>query len=102
MSTGTRDTTTFRIASGVRYRRESFGGLIFRRPVAVIYGLTHTGYRALELCDGRRDVEAIAARMAGEYGVDRDAVRADLDRFFDDLRVRGYLETAAYPEVLTG
>lgn len=85
-------TPTYRIAKGVRFRRENFGGLMFQRPIAVIYGLTSTACRTLELCDGTRDIEAVAAQISHEYGAPKATVSQHITAFLAELQGRGFVE----------
>ncbi|GAA2583610.1 PqqD family protein [Actinomadura fulvescens] len=86
---------TFRLAKGVRFRRENFGGLMFQRPVAVIYGLTSSACRTLELCDGTRDVESVVTQMSDEYRVSKELVAEHVNAFLGELRARGFVELTA-------
>lgn len=54
--------------------------------------LNHTGEFVCKMLREDTDKESLAEALAREYGVEPDAVRADLDAFLSDLRSCNMLE----------
>lgn len=55
----------------------------------VLRGLNAVGSRVWELIDGRRDVEQIVDVLVGEFAVERERARADVELFLRALADRG-------------
>lgn len=55
----------------------------------VLRGLNAVGSRVWELIDGRRDVEQIVDVLVGEFAVERERARADVEFFLHALADRG-------------
>jgi len=56
-------------------------------PEGVVF-LNETGLAILELCDGLRTLDAIAAALAERYGAKGAEVAGDVADFLEDLRHR--------------
>jgi pyrroloquinoline quinone biosynthesis protein D len=81
--------TTFRLARGVRLRRDETGSLLLV-PEGIV-SLNEPAAAALELADGSRDTETIVAELAERFEDPDGSLRADVRALFDDLAERGYL-----------
>lgn len=55
----------------------------------VLRGLNPVGSRVWELIDGRRDVEQIVDALVGEFAVERERARAEVEAFLRALADRG-------------
>ena len=51
-----------------------------------------TAVSVLQLCDGKRSVEEIAAALAKEYSAPVDVIRKDVLDLLQDLADKGYLK----------
>lgn len=59
-----------------------------------LHTLNKVGTRVFELCDGERDVAAITAQIAGEFGADPAVVQRDVIAFLTRLIAEGAVEVA--------
>lgn len=63
--------------------------------ILIISGMMHqlnlVGGMVWSLCDGSRDLAAIAAELAREFDVDEAVLAEDVGAFVDDLLQRGWL-----------
>jgi pyrroloquinoline quinone biosynthesis protein D len=51
-----------------------------------------TAVAVLQLCDGNRTVEEIAAKLAEEYSAPADVIAADVVELLQDLADKGYIK----------
>jgi pyrroloquinoline quinone biosynthesis protein D len=51
-----------------------------------------TAVAVLQLCDGQRTVEEIAAKLAEEYSAPADVIEADVLELLQDLADKGYIK----------
>jgi pyrroloquinoline quinone biosynthesis protein D len=51
-----------------------------------------TAVSVLQLCDGKRTVEEIAAVLANEYSAPVDVIAKDVQELLQDLADKGYLK----------
>jgi pyrroloquinoline quinone biosynthesis protein D len=51
-----------------------------------------TAVAVLQLCDGERTVEDIAAKLAEEYSAPADVIEADVLELLQDLADKGYIK----------
>jgi len=84
------ETTTYRLARGIRLRREADGSVLMLVPEGIIT-LNDTAYAALELADGERPITAIASLLAARFDAPDGALEADVADLFEEFAVRGYL-----------
>jgi len=52
----------------------------------------NTAVAVLQLCDGARTVEDIAAKLADEYSAPADVIAADVLELLQDLADKGYIK----------
>jgi pyrroloquinoline quinone biosynthesis protein D len=83
------------LAPGVRMQMDAITG----EPVLLypegIVALNATAHEILSRCDGIATVESIAAAIAAEYEVSRDALDGDILECLEDLRQRRLIVFAA-------
>jgi hypothetical protein len=60
-----------------------------------LHTLNHVGTRVFELCDGSRDVAAIARQIAAEFEVDAARAEHDALTFLQQLIAEGAVELVA-------
>ena len=58
------------------------------------YGLNDVGARMWELLLELRSLDAVTERLEAEYEIDRETLRADLERLVRDLLHAGLLKAA--------
>lgn len=96
MSNDTSGTTALleriRIPQHVVYRRLANETVMLNVQTGQYHGLNETGGRILEVLEETADAELTVSRLAGEFGVAEEALRADVARFCDDLARRGLIE----------
>jgi pyrroloquinoline quinone biosynthesis protein D len=51
-----------------------------------------TAVAVLQLCDGKRSVEEIAAKLAEEYSAPAEAIAADVTELLQGLADKGYIK----------
>jgi pyrroloquinoline quinone biosynthesis protein D len=51
-----------------------------------------TAVAVLQLCDGQRTVEKIAAKLAEQYSASADVIEADVLELLQDLADKGYIK----------
>jgi len=73
------------------------GGLVVLPGKAEVKVLNPVGIAVFSLLDGSRDVEGLAAAIAGEFEIDLAQARADVVAFLDELRREGMLADEAAP-----
>jgi pyrroloquinoline quinone biosynthesis protein D len=55
--------------------------------------LNETGAAIVRMCDGARSVEQIIEALAEQFrGIDRDAIRLEVEHFLESIRARGLLQ----------
>jgi hypothetical protein len=59
--------------------------------------LNPVGIAVFSLLDGSRDLEALAATIAGEFDIEFDRAREDVVAFLEELQREGMLADAAAP-----
>jgi pyrroloquinoline quinone biosynthesis protein D len=83
------------LAPGVRLQIDKITG----EPVLLypegIMALNSTAHEIVARCDGAATLEAIAAALAAEYEIARDALDGDILECLEDLRGRGLIVFAA-------
>lgn len=87
-----------RLALGVKFRRDPVDGqpvLLF--PEGMVK-LNNTGVAILELCDGKRSLEAIAAELARRFRAPLDAIQQDVTAYVHGLREQNLIEVATGAE----
>ncbi len=84
------ETATYRLARGIRLRREADGSVLMLVPEGIVT-LNNTAYAALELADGERSITAIASMLAAHFNAPDDALEADVTDLFEEFAARGYL-----------
>jgi pyrroloquinoline quinone biosynthesis protein D len=82
-----------RLPRGVRLRRDDVrGGWMLLAPERA-FRVDEIAAAVGELCDGERDVRAIAATLAERYGAPAPEVEADVAAMLGDLAAKRVLET---------
>ncbi len=84
------ETATYRLARGIRLRREADGSVLMLVPEGIVT-LNNTAYAALELADGERSITAIASMLAAHFDAPDGALEADVTDLFEEFAARGYL-----------
>jgi coenzyme PQQ biosynthesis protein PqqD len=84
------ETATYRLARGIRLRREADGSVLMLVPEGIIT-LNDTAYAALELADGERSVVEIARLLAARFEAPDGALETDVADLFGEFTARGYL-----------
>ncbi|GAC1562115.1 MAG: pyrroloquinoline quinone biosynthesis peptide chaperone PqqD [Vulcanimicrobiaceae bacterium] len=82
-------TAHVRLARGIRLRRDGDAYLMLV-PEGIVT-LNESAYAALELADGERSVESIAAELAGRFDDPDGTLPADIAELFDEFVARGYV-----------
>jgi pyrroloquinoline quinone biosynthesis protein D len=55
--------------------------------------LNETGAAIVRMCDGARSVDQIVEALAEQFrGIDRDAIRLEVEDFLESIRARGLLQ----------
>jgi hypothetical protein len=67
------------------------GGLVVLPGRAEVKVLNPVGVAVFALLDGSRDVDELAAAVAGEFEIDAEAARRDVLDFLEQLRENGML-----------
>lgn len=80
----------YRLAAGVRFRREPDGSAMLLVPEAIV-SLSETAVMILELLDGNRTCEEIGDILAQSCEDPDDALRGDVRKLLDDLAAKGFL-----------
>jgi hypothetical protein len=73
------------------------GGLVVLPGKAEVKVLNPVGIAVFALLDGSRDLDALAAAIAGEFDIELDRARADVMAFLAELQRAGMLADAAAP-----
>jgi Coenzyme PQQ synthesis protein D (PqqD) len=82
----------FRLPQHVVHRAFVSETVVLNLSTGKYYGVNPTGGRMLEVLEATPNVEAAASVLADEFSVSLDQVRADLNKFCEDLVERGLLE----------
>jgi len=77
------------------------GGLVVLPGKAEVKVLNPVGIAVFALLDGSRDVDALAATIAGEFEIDLAQAREDVIAFLTELQREGMLADAAAPNERT-
>ena len=77
------------------------GGLVVLPGRAEVKVLNPVGIAVFALLDGSRDVDALAATIAGEFEIDLAQAREDVIAFLTELQREGMLADAAAPNERT-
>ena len=64
---------------------------------STLHTLNEVGTLIWEAADGLTSVEALAARIAGEFDVSSETARRDVEAFIEHLARRGLLEVSETP-----
>jgi pyrroloquinoline quinone biosynthesis protein E len=81
-----------RLARGVRVRPDPRDGAPVLLSPERGLRLSPTAGAIVALCDGERDLDAIASTLAAQYRADRGRIDADVRALLRDLRARGAIE----------
>jgi coenzyme PQQ biosynthesis protein PqqD len=82
--------TTYRLARGVRLRRDENGAAMLLIPEGIVE-LNEPAAAALDLADGSRGVDAIVATLAEAFDDPEGTLANDVRTLLADLAERGYL-----------
>jgi pyrroloquinoline quinone biosynthesis protein D len=82
--------TVYRLARGVRLRRETGGEAMLLVPEGIV-ALNDTAAAALELADGSRDLAAIVAELAERFEAPQTELAQDVNDLFDSLASSGFV-----------
>ncbi len=74
------------------------GGLVVLPGRAEVKVLNPVGIAVFSLLDGSRDLDTLAAAVAGEFEIELDQAKADVVSFLADLQREGLLEDGPPPE----
>lgn len=83
------ETHGVRLARGIRLRRDGDAFLMLV-PEGIVT-LNESAYAALELADGSRDSDAIAAELAERFDDASGAIASDVRDLLDEFAARGYV-----------
>jgi len=78
-----------RLARGVRLRRDGEAYLMLV-PEGIVT-LNETAYAALEVADGERSIETIAAMLAARFDDERGTLEDDVRELIDEFVSLGYV-----------
>ena len=76
----------------------SEGGLVVLPGRAEVKVLNPVGIAVFSLLDGSRDIDTLAAAIAGEFEIEPAQAREDVVAFLAELRREGMLADAATPD----
>lgn len=82
----------YRRSSDVRYRILDGEAVVVRQRAAEVLGLDAAGSRILDLLDGERPLDKVAATLAEEYEGDREAIAREVEAFVAELVAAGVVE----------
>lgn len=80
------------IVEGAQGSRLGGDFVVLDARAEILRGLNDTGRRVWELCDGQRDLRAIAEVIAQEFGADASTARNDVLAFVGALASKGLLQ----------
>lgn len=80
----------YRLARGVRLRREDDGTAFLLVPEGVVE-LNDSAAATLELLDGARTLDELTEALRERFEADAAALRGDVETLLDELRVRGFV-----------
>jgi pyrroloquinoline quinone biosynthesis protein D len=80
----------YRLARGVRLRREDDGTTLLLVPEGVVE-LNDSAAATLELLDGARTLDELSEALRERFEADASALRSDVEILLDELRVRGFV-----------
>jgi len=73
------------------------GGLVVLPGRAEVKVLNPVGIAVFSLLDGSRDLETLAAAVAGEFDIDLEHAREDVVTFLNELQRDGMLADETFP-----
>jgi len=73
------------------------GGLVVLPGRAEVKVLNPVGIAVFSLLDGSRDIDTLAAAVAGEFEIELDRAREDVVAFLGELQREGMLADAGAP-----
>ena len=73
------------------------GGLVVLPGRAEVKVLNPVGIAVFSLLDGSRDLDTLAATIAGEFEIELDRAREDVIAFLDELQREGMLADETSP-----
>jgi pyrroloquinoline quinone biosynthesis protein D len=82
-----------RLPRGVRLRRDEARGRWTLLAPERIFEIDSTAAVVLELCDGKRDLKAIVAELAGRYNAPPSVIEKDVVAMLAGLKAKRVLET---------
>jgi len=82
------------LAQGVRFRRSADGQGVLLVPEGVV-NLNDSAAAIVELLDGKRTIDAIAAALGERYGMDNAVVRSDVEDLLQRLAEKMWVAEAA-------
>ncbi len=83
-------TANYRLARGVRLRRQADGEAMLLVPEGIV-SLNDTAAAALELADGSRSLEAIVATLAERFEAESTLMERDVRDLLEELATRGFV-----------
>jgi hypothetical protein len=82
-----------RLAKHVKFREESFGGVLFETRSEKVYTLTPTATALVkEIASGREAPGSLGSRLAERYAADEGVIERDVDDFVARLLEQGLVE----------
>ncbi|MFZ0523540.1 MAG: PqqD family protein [Candidatus Acidiferrales bacterium] len=85
--------TTFRISDTIRRTETPDGGILLDVHHGQLFGLNVVGAKILALMERGYDESRIADEISGEYGVNKEVVRAHVIEFIETLHKHHVLQT---------
>ena len=82
-----------RLPKGVKLKRDEVRGRWTLLAPELIFEIDATAATVLELCDGKRDLEAIVAELAQRYTAPAAVIEKDVVAMLADLKAKRVLET---------
>jgi pyrroloquinoline quinone biosynthesis protein D len=81
-----------RLPRGVRMKRDEARGRWTLLAPERIFEIDDIAAAVIELCDGKRDLEAIVDELVRRYGAPKDVVRKDVEAMLADLQSKRVLD----------
>ena len=85
--------TTFRISDTIRRTETPDGGILLDVHHGQLFGLNVVGAKILALMERGYDESQIADEISGDYGVNKEVVRAHVIEFIETLHKHHVLQT---------
>lgn len=86
------DDSRFAVCRDVRYRVVEEEAVVLRQGPGEVLILNEVGARVLQLVAEGKTLGGVVALLLGEYEVERDVLRGDVERFLDDSVAAGLVE----------